>query len=86
MNQLHQFQLMFADHHLAAYTVYAMRSMGLPFVRAKIVTLVLHQIVDQNVPLTPNVHKIKRAINIDARILVMEPVELMPVGFRSTNS
>lgn len=54
--------------------------MELQFVHVKILTLVLHQIVDQNVPLTLNVHKIKRAININARILVMEHAELMQVS------
>lgn len=74
---------MFADQHPVDCIVVAMKSMGLQFVHAKIIILVLHQIVDQNVPLTQNVHKIKRAININAKILVMEHVELMLVCFSS---
>lgn len=58
-----------------------MKSMVLLCVHAKRITLDHHQIVDQNVPLTLNVPIIKRAINSNAEILVMELVELMRVRF-----
>lgn len=85
-NQLHQYQLTFVDRRHVVQIVSAMKSMELQFAHVKRITLALHQIVDQNVPLTLNVHTIKRAINLNAKILVMELVELMQVCFNNINN
>lgn len=55
--------------------------MALQFVHAKKIILVLLQIVDQNAPSTLNVLVIKRAININAKILVMGLADLTLVSF-----
>lgn len=65
---------MFVDHHHVDWTVDAMKWTESLFVHVKLNILALHQIADPNAQLTPNVHLIKRAINLNAQILAVELV------------
>lgn len=72
--------LMFVAQHHADQIVDVKKRMELLFVHVKMNTSEHRLTANQNVRFTVNVHKIKRAINSNAQILVLEHAVLEQVG------